>query len=190
MTPALGPLSPTGDSRCGSSPPSPPTPRRGQAPGAVPAADVESRSAFTIRLDEVLAREHGNGHGVALFLAEIGVLGGADEIVSGELGDRARRAVADRLRAVLRQGDVLSLVAPDVYGVICHCVGDWPTLTLVLDRLRAVALQPVPVFDQDVRITISVSAILADEVTHGLTAVELLAAADEWMPGTKLAERV
>jgi GGDEF domain-containing protein len=153
--------------------------------------DLESRSAFTIRLDDVLAREHGNGHAVALLLAEIGVLGRADETVSRDLGERSRRAVAERLRAVLRQGDVFGLVAPDVYGVICRCVCDWPTLSPVLDRLRAVAVQPIQVSGQDVQITVSVSAIFADEVAHGRpTAVALLAAADRLMPGMKLAERV
>jgi GGDEF domain-containing protein len=154
--------------------------RRGSGRVSVPPTDAERRSAFAIRLEDDLARWRGTGQRTALLLTKVTAFAGQNEDVSRDSGHRTRATVAERLRASLRPGDDLVLIGTDVIAVICHCVSGWPTLGVVLDRLRGVALESVHVAGGDFRSAVSINAMFADELAHGGdTAGALLIQADQ-----------
>jgi diguanylate cyclase (GGDEF)-like protein len=128
---------------------------------------TESRTAFTARLDHDLNRSSIGGHRVALLLASVE---SCTDRVTGSEGDQGNHVLvtlAARFTTTLRPGDTLGRTAADEFGVICPGIADWPALSAVLDRLRAVAGNPIQFSGKDLQATVSIGAIFADEVGHG-----------------------
>jgi GGDEF domain-containing protein len=141
--------------------------RQGSGRVSVPPTDADHRSALAIRLEDDLARWRGTGQRTAVLLTKVTGLAGQGQEVNRDSGHRTRATVAERLRSSLRPGDDLALIGTDVIAVICHCVSDWPTLGVVLDRLRGVARESVDVAGGETPAVVSINAIFADELGHG-----------------------
>jgi diguanylate cyclase (GGDEF)-like protein len=129
--------------------------------------DVENRAAFTSRLDKDLTRWHGTDERLALLVAEVSTYTRGNEALSTARADRVRITMADRLTAALGPDDILMRISTNEFAIICHGICGWAAMSTALERVRAVAHTPVHVSGEDIRGTISVSAIFADEVGHG-----------------------
>ena len=150
-------------------------PEPAESPSQESLTGVESRSAFTARLNDNLIHRWG-AQRVALLVAHVG------EPDSNDRHHSVLAEVAARLLAALRPGDTLGRISADEFGLICHSITGWSDLSVVLDRLRAVALAPIHLPDGDLQITLSIGAVFTDETVNGGHAAEdLLAQAGRYM---------
>jgi diguanylate cyclase (GGDEF)-like protein len=98
-------------------------------------------------------------------------------------GDDVLRAVAARLRSVVRPGDTLARVGGDEFVVLCPAVNDPEDARAIAERIRVAISEPLPVAGRQPRVTVSVGL-----ATAGVGAVEsaaLLQAADAAMYAAK-----
>ena len=138
--------------------------------------DVENRAAFTSRLAEDVTRWHGTDERLALLVAEVSACTGDNESEGRACADRVRITMADRRAVAVGPDDILTRIGANEFAIICHGICGWAAISIVLDRVRAVARTPVHVAGEDVRMTISVGAIFADEVGHGQDSAGILLA--------------
>lgn len=148
---------------------------------------VSSRWAFIARLEHELERSRGNGQSVALLFADVDRFTLVNDTFGHEAGDCVLAELATRFQATLRPGDTLGRIGGVEFAVICPSTPGWTAVTSVMERLRAVAAEPIPLPAGVVRVTVSIGAAFADEVDLGVHA--LLAQADARMFGVKTASR-
>jgi two-component system, cell cycle response regulator len=148
---------------------------------------VSSRWAFMARLEHELERSRQTGQRVALLFADVDRFKQVNDNYGHEAGDSVLAEIAARFRATLRPSDVLGRIGGDEFAVICPSTPDWAAVSSVMDRLRAIAAQPISVAGGTVQLTVSIGAAFADEVDLGISA--LMARADARMFGVKAAGR-
>ncbi len=101
-------------------------------------------------------------------------------------GDRILTAVADRLRTLVRDTDVVGRVGGDEFVIVSTAITDALSAASVADRMLHAVSQPIDLETTSVAQTISIGVASAES---GLTAEELLARADFAMYEAKQAGR-
>lgn len=91
-------------------------------------------------------------------------------------GDRLLQLVSDRLRRLVRAGDLVARIGGDEFIVLSEQVGGGP-LKRLGDRLVRELSQPYSLDDQ-VRVTVGASIGIARAPDHGLDLESLMSAAD------------
>src|SRR5918997_210233 len=90
-------------------------------------------------------------------------------------GDRVLQAVAHRLDAALRPGDLVARIGGDEFAVLCERLVDPGDVVTVAERLIDAVAEPVVLDDTEVSITTSIGVA---ELGRGATPDEILARAD------------
>ncbi len=113
------------------------------------------------RLREAMHR--GPGRGLALIHVGLDRLDDMEDGLTGAAGDVALRVSAERIRAVVRPGDVVGHLRPPAFAVICEGVGPAEAVE-VGERVRAVLGQPVGTGDGSISLRPAVGVVAATEV--------------------------
>ncbi len=82
------------------------------------------------------------------------------------IGDKTIECMANRLRAMLRDGDTLGRVSGDEFILIIEGEKNQRNIADLLDRIRRRASQPMSIDDRDVVITVSLGATQYPEDNH------------------------
>jgi diguanylate cyclase (GGDEF)-like protein/PAS domain S-box-containing protein len=109
-----------------------------------------------------------------------------NDLLGHESGDELLRVVSERLRQIIRPGDLLARVGGDEFVVLALGVDDRQTGQNLCDRIDATLSMPYLLAEGPVRVTASVGLALVDDEA---TVTGLLADADLAMYEAKAARR-
>jgi diguanylate cyclase (GGDEF)-like protein/PAS domain S-box-containing protein len=151
-----------------------------------PLTGLPNRAKAEERLRTALSRTARRGGGCAVLFVDLDHFKDVNDSLGHAAGDALLIDVADRLRGLLRAGDVAARIGGDEFVLVCEDVADAPALSAIAARVCERLSIPV---DLGVR-TVTVSASIGAARTDGeLGPEELLRAADHAMYRAKAAGR-
>ena len=86
--------------------------------------ELPNRALFQQRLQRALVHAQRYNEGLAVLLIDLDRFKNVNDTLGHDAGDRVLQAVAERLRASLREGDTLARLGGDEFGVLIEQVGD------------------------------------------------------------------
>ncbi len=149
---------------------------------------LRSRRFFEQALHAETARAIRSGREVSVLLLDLDHFKTVNDTYGHNGGDRVLVALAQRLTAVIRPGDLVARYGGEEFAVLLPGA-DLEAATLIAERIRlAVAVAPIPVGrDRSHRVTVSVG--VAGLPAAGTDADELVLAADQALYAAKDAGR-
>ncbi len=141
-----------------------------------------NRSVLLEQLEHVV-EEHDSA---AVVFIDLDRFKPVNDLLGHEAGDELLRVVSDRLRQIVRPGDLVARVGGDEFVVLAYNVPDGPNGQALCERIDATLSMPYLLTEGPVRVTASVGLALADD---DATVTGLLADADLAMYEAKAARR-
>ena len=144
-----------------------------------PLTGVANRSLFFDRLKRALAEAKREEAEFSVLVADLDDFKEINDSRGHAAGDAVLRAVAERMRACVRQVDTVARLGGDEFAVLLRTQGDADGARAVVDRMRSDIAEPVA-FDGD-RIAVGVSFGTATYPKDAREPAELVQTADERM---------
>jgi diguanylate cyclase (GGDEF)-like protein len=147
-----------------------------------PLTGVANRALLRQRLDEATA-ELASGYSFAVLMIDLDHFKSINDTYGHLIGDKLLSEVAERLRGLVRTGDLVARLGGDEFAIIAHDVSMAEQATALADRICRAAHQPFQVDGQTLLIGASIGIALAPQ--DGRRVQELLQAADLAMYAAK-----
>jgi len=138
--------------------------------------NLPNRALFRDRLELALAGQPRRGGCVAVLFVDLDDFKSVNDTDGHEIGDALLRAVADRLRSVVRAGDTVARLGGDEFGVLAEALPDPQEATKLADRIHQGLRQPLLVEGRELFAHASIGISLAG--APGTAGEELLRHAD------------
>ncbi|WP_432564132.1 diguanylate cyclase domain-containing protein [Kineococcus sp. SYSU DK003] len=151
-----------------------------------PLTGLPNRAKAEDQLRTALARTQRRGGGCAVLFVDLDHFKDVNDTLGHAAGDALLRDVADRLRGLLRAGDLAARIGGDEFVLVCEDVADAKALAAIAERVCHRITIPVDLGSRTVVVSASVGAARTD---GELTPEELLRAADRAMYRAKAAGR-
>jgi diguanylate cyclase (GGDEF)-like protein len=153
-----------------------------------PLTRLPNRSACMAALTDALDCSRGAAMpGAAVLFCDLDGFKPVNDRLGHRAGDELLAAVADRLRACVRDGDVVSRFGGDEFVVVCRSDRPREATELLCERIREALLRPFVLDGETALIGVSVGAAIAGA---GATAEELINRADAAMYRAKQSKSV
>jgi diguanylate cyclase (GGDEF)-like protein/PAS domain S-box-containing protein len=136
--------------------------------------DLPNRAAFHENLGRALARARRRGGKVALLFLDLDGFKGVNDSLGHQVGDRVLVAVAERLKACLREADTAARLGGDEFAALLEDVSDASEAVAFAERFLAHARSPLDLPGHRLYTTASVGIAVGSEEEPE----ELLRAAD------------
>jgi diguanylate cyclase (GGDEF)-like protein len=104
---------------------------------------LPNRTLILDRLGQLLKARRRGRHPVAVLFLDLDGFKDVNDMLGHEAGDQLLRAVAERLRAAVRQGDTVGRLGGDEFVVVVDGEEAGPTPEAVAERILAVLREPV-----------------------------------------------
>jgi diguanylate cyclase (GGDEF)-like protein/PAS domain S-box-containing protein len=117
---------------------------------------LPNRTMFGDRLSQALAQAHRYNRHLALLFVDLDGFKTVNDTLGHDAGDMLLREVGARLRACLREGDVIGRIGGDEFVVLIEEFGALEQIALVARKIIDTVAQPVPVHGQECRVTASI----------------------------------
>ena len=148
-----------------------------------PLTGLTNRRVFTAACETAVAGAQQSGSAAAVLMIDLDDFKGLNDTHGHLAGDEVLRTVGHRLRDAVRSGDTVARLGGDEFGVVLHSVRS-------ADDARRVAAEVEEVLGVPMRVgaemwTVSASVGWAISSGGGLSAQDLVAAADEAMYANK-----
>jgi diguanylate cyclase (GGDEF)-like protein len=148
-----------------------------------PVTGLANRAHFEESLQRATARAGRSGNLMAVLYLDLDGFKLANDTLGHDGGDRLLTAVAARFAAQLRAGDTLARIGGDEFGVILENLPGAAAAASAARKLVGALEAPLVVGHEEVRV--GASAGIAFRPTDGVTAGELIRAADRAMYAAK-----
>ena len=152
-----------------------------------PLTGLHNRREFTEILDRHLAHIRRYGSSGALLWMDLDGFKGINDSLGHKAGDELLASVAHRMKATIRDSDVLARLGGDEFAVFYPNVDGREAHMAVMRLLEAIRTHTTAIQGKSVRTTASMGVVLLPE--HGTLATELLLKADMAMYRAKEAGR-
>lgn len=150
-------------------------------------AGLHNRNAFFERFEQslALARRHDNQMG--LLFIDLDNFKSINDFLGHDTGDMILAALADKLKASVRDADTVCRFGGDEFVVLLAEIAQPDHAYAVADKIREAAAEPTVIGGRDVSIQLSIGVSVYPD--SGLTADELLKKADSAMYRVKVLNR-
>ena len=148
-----------------------------------PVTGLANRAHFEESLQRATARAGRSGNLMAVLYLDLDGFKLTNDTLGHDGGDRLLKAVAARFAAQVRAGDTLARIGGDEFGVILENLPGAAAAASAARKLVAALEAPLVVGHEQVRVGASVG--IAFRPTDGVTAGELIRAADRAMYAAK-----
>jgi diguanylate cyclase (GGDEF)-like protein/PAS domain S-box-containing protein len=149
---------------------------------------LANRAAVTQQIEEAAARQRRRGDSFTVLLLDLDRFKHVNDTLGHSAGDALLRQAAARLKALLRETDVLARLGGDEFAIIQSGETDQRKAASVLaDRTIEIFAKPFDIDGNEVNIGTSIGIALAPE--HGTNPDSLLKMADMALYGAKSAGR-
>jgi diguanylate cyclase (GGDEF)-like protein len=137
-----------------------------------PLTDLPNRTLFLDRVSVALARNERRPGGLAVLFLDLDRFKVVNDSLGHEAGDRLLRAVASRLRGVLRPGDTAARFGGDEFVVLCEDIVSTTDAVAIAERISQALARPFVLDDQEVFLTSSIGiAVSTGPATRAETLV-------------------
>lgn len=144
---------------------------------------VANRTAFLDHVALAISRARRRQSQLALLFVDIDAFKAVNDTYGHDAGDRFLAEVAARMTRCIRPSDVVARLGGDEFGVLLDDVHGTPSVTAVVERVRAEFAAPIVLADTQLPIMASIGiAFLTETESDGRA---LLAAADTAMYSAK-----
>jgi diguanylate cyclase (GGDEF)-like protein len=150
-----------------------------------PLTDLPNRWLFNDRLDQALRRGQRQGETVALHYFDLDDFKAVNDSFGHLTGDRVLVAVAQRLRACVRDSDTLARLGGDEFAIVQSGISDRTGVVLLAERMLAALNTPFAIDDQALRISASIGIALYPD--HATSPEQLHHTADQALYRAKAA---
>lgn len=127
-----------------------------------PLTGAANRSAFEERLDVALLDARRHGDNVAVACVDVDRLKAVNDRFGHQVGDTVLSSIAERLKAVVREQDVVARLGSDEFTILLTRVRSHDELGAVADRLLSTVAAPVEVPGGELIVTASCGIALFD----------------------------
>lgn len=145
---------------------------------------LPNRRLFLDRLEQALVRGKRHEAQLALLFIDLDLFKKINDTHGHNAGDAVLRAVAQRLRGLLRESDTAARIGGDEFIVLVEDACDDVSIEQVINKVQAALAQPIPY--QDIELESGGSIGIGRFPEDGTTASSLIAAADQAMYCNKM----
>ena len=121
---------------------------------------LPNRALFRERVREASARARRTGRPYAVLTLDLDRFSAVNSALGPAAGDEVLIAVAQRLTAAMREGDVLARIDGDEFGVLAVDHGSTGAVVAFAQRLLEALRRPIVAAGRDVRVTASIGVAL------------------------------
>lgn len=140
---------------------------------------LPNRLSFNTTLEQLLGQAREQNKKLALFFIDLDNFKVVNDTLGHAAGDSLLLQVAERLKSVARQDDVLARISGDEFVLVVYGFDAIRQVELLARRLQAALMIPFSVSGQSITVTASIGVSLFPE--HGEDALTLLRHADSAM---------
>jgi diguanylate cyclase (GGDEF)-like protein/PAS domain S-box-containing protein len=130
-----------------------------------PLTSLPNRRSLAEQLDLVLAGSRDGSSRVALLFLDLDDFKAVNDRFGHDAGDDVLIEVANRLRRVLRDGDMVARLGGDEFVVLLEHIEDAGAAIRLAERLLRAVSAPIPLGSEAWRLTASIGIVLSDETT-------------------------
>ena len=152
-----------------------------------PLTGLPNRMLFADRLEVALAQAHRQGQRLALLFLDVDRFKAVNDALGHAFGDLLLRGIAERLRALVREGDTVARLSGDEFVLLLPGVGRGNDAARVAEKILEALREPFLLDGRELAVSASVgSAVYPEDCCD---AEALLHAADQAMYRAKQAGR-
>jgi diguanylate cyclase (GGDEF)-like protein/PAS domain S-box-containing protein len=135
---------------------------------------LPNRLSFADALNDSLKRATASASPIGILFLDLDHFKLINESLGLHAGDALLRALAPRLRAHLRPGDVVARFGGDEFGILIDRLADEEEATVIADRVAAAFVQPFSIEGVEHFVTASIGVAVARPSDHRGASAELL----------------
>ena len=129
---------------------------------------LPNRALLNDRLGQSLARANRYGSRVAILFLDFDRFKNINDSLGHTVGDGVLRAVADRLKSCVREGDTVARLGGDEFVIVLPDLREAECVAPIAEKILQLGAEPYVVDDHQLRVTISIGLSVYPEDGHDI----------------------